>query len=36
MVEAERHRLCLIIRAGRAARYLLKKNDKQYEQQNEA
>jgi len=36
MVEAERHRLCLIIRAGRAARSLPKKNDKQYEQQNEA
>jgi hypothetical protein len=36
MLEAERRRNCLIIRAGRATRSLLKKNDKQYEQQNEA
>ena len=36
MVEAERRRNCLIIRAGRATRYLPKKNDKQYDQQNEA
>ena len=36
MVEAERRRLCLIIRAGRATRSLPKKNDKQYDQQNEA
>ena len=36
MLEAERRRNCLIIRAGRATRYLPKKNDKQYDQQNEA
>jgi hypothetical protein len=36
MVEAERRRNCLIIRAGRATRSLPKKNDKQYDQQNEA
>jgi hypothetical protein len=36
MLEAERRRNGLIIRAGRATRSLLKKNDKQYEQQNEA
>ena len=36
MVEAERRRNCLIIRAGRATRYLPKKNDKQYDQQNQA
>jgi hypothetical protein len=31
MVEAERRRNCLIIRAGRTTRYLSKKNDKQYD-----
>jgi hypothetical protein len=36
MVEAERRRNCLIIRAGRATRSLPKKNDKQYDQQNGA
>jgi len=36
MLEAERRRNCLIIRAGRATRSLPKKNDKQYDQQNEA
>jgi hypothetical protein len=36
MVEAERRRLCLIIRAGRATQFLPKKNDKQYDQQKEA
>jgi hypothetical protein len=36
MVEAERRRLRLIIRAGRATQFLPKKNDKQYDQQNEA
>src|SRR6266496_4911491 len=35
MVEAERRRNCLIIRAGHATRALPKKNDKQYDQQNE-
>ncbi len=35
MVEAERRRNCLVIRAGRATRALPKKNDKQYDQQNE-
>jgi hypothetical protein len=34
MVEAERHRLCMIIRAGRAMQSLSKKNNKQYDQQN--
>jgi len=34
MVEAERHRLGLINRAGRAMRSLPKKNDKQYDQQD--
>jgi hypothetical protein len=32
MVEAERRRNGLIIRAGRTTRYLSKKNDKQYDQ----
>jgi hypothetical protein len=36
MVEAERRRLRLIIRAGRATQFLPKKNDKQYDQRNEA
>ena len=36
MLEAERRRNCLIIRAGRATRSLPKKNDKQYDQQNQA
>jgi len=36
MVGAERRRLRLIIRAGRATQFLPKKNDKQYDQQNEA
>jgi len=31
MVEAERHRLGLINRAGRAMQSLTKKNDKQYD-----
>ncbi len=35
MVEAERRRNCLIIRAGHAMQSLAKKNDKQYDQQNE-
>jgi hypothetical protein len=36
MVEAERRRLRLIIRAGRATQFPPKENDKQYDQQNEA
>jgi len=36
MVEAERRKNCLIIRAGHATRALPKKNDEQYDQQNEA
>ena len=36
MMEAERRGNCLIIRAGHATRSLPKKNDKQYDQQNEA
>src|SRR6059058_3745956 len=34
MIEAERRRLCLIIRAGRAMQLLSKKDNKQYDQQN--
>ena len=36
MAEAERNRLGLINRAGRATRSLPNENDKQYDQQNEA
>jgi hypothetical protein len=36
MAEAERHRLGLINRAGRAMRSLPNENDKQYDEQNEA